>query len=154
VRPDPDYAALIIERVCEEECDLALVAAVRNTWTKVNTLTYEARKAVEALLLATGWRVRSAPGAHAAVSDVVTHWLHDRPDPAPRSAARFAASRKARHDDEYPHPNARLRSEPELRSFAQDNVRLLKLVRKELGLTERADLIPTEANLRKIINFP
>ena len=72
VPADRDYAERVVEDLADEECDLALYAAVRQRWSKVNTLTYDAaRKAVEALLLAAGWRVKPVAGAHVGVGEVV-----------------------------------------------------------------------------------
>jgi hypothetical protein len=155
VPADPTYAVRIVEQVCAEECDLALYAASRSRWSKANTLTYDAaRKSVEALLLTSGRRVRSVAGAHAAVTEVVRRWLVRQEPPGPRIAEKFAASRKARHDDEYPHPNALPRTDSELRALAQDNVRLVDLVRSVLGLEPREDLVPTEANIRAFLAEP
>lgn len=150
VPADLDYARQIVARVRDEELELALFAASRGHEAKVNTLTYDAaRKAVEALLLAAGWRVRAAPGAHSLVGEVVDAWLGSADDPGPRIAARFSAARKARHDDEYPHPMVQARSAKELRAFAQDNVRLVNLCAAELELEERPELVPTDANLER-----
>jgi hypothetical protein len=102
---DTDYAIRTLERVLEEEAEDTLHAAAQGRWRKANTYSYDgARKSVEAWLLVAGWRVRSAPGAHAAVVEVVRLCLADLPHPAPRIARSFAAARKARHDDEYPSP--------------------------------------------------
>lgn len=81
------------------------------------------------------------------VGEIVHRWLADQPDPGPRIAEKFDAARKARHDDEYPHAQARPRTDRELRVLAQDNVRLINLVREVLGLPPRPDLIPTDANV-------
>ena len=148
VAADGDYARRIVETVCEEELVLALFAAAREQWSKANTLTYDAaRKAVEAALLAAGWRIRAVAGAHAFVGDVVDRWLGPGADPGPRIAARFSASRKARHDDEYPHPEGRRRSTAELRALAQDNVRLVNFALEKLEVDPRPDLVPTDANI-------
>lgn len=149
VPADAEYARDVVERVSQEELVLALFAATREHWSKVNTLTYDAaRKAVEALLLSSGWRVRAVPGSHACVGEVVDRWLSSEPDPAERIAAKFAASRKARREDEYPHPASRQRTSSELRVLAQDNVRLVNLVRGWLGLEPQLHLVPTDANVR------
>jgi hypothetical protein len=151
VPTDRDYAVAMLERVTESDLRLALLAARLGDWTKANTLTYDAaRKSVEALLLAAGWRVRSVHGGHAAVGEVVDGWLREAPGDGPRIAARFAGSRKARHADEYPHPQAPARTDEELRDFALDNVRLVNLCRLELGLPERAEMLPTDANLEAV----
>ena len=148
VPADPDYAERVVEDLADGECDLALYAATRQRWSKVNTLTYDAaRKAVEALLLAAGWRVRPVAGAHAGVGEVVHLWLGTQPPPGPRIADKFAASRKARHDDEYPNPSAIHRTDSELRALAQDNVRIVGYVRALFALPARPDLVPTEENL-------
>ena len=86
-------------------------------------------------------------GAHAGVSEVVHAWLGTQPPPGPRMADKFAASRKARHDDEYPHPAATHRTDAELRALAQDNVRIVNLVRAELALPARPELVPTDENV-------
>lgn len=152
VPADKEFATQILDDVCEQECTLAMFAATREQWSKVNTLTYDAaRKAVEALLLSHGWRVLAVPGAHAVVGDIVERWLGADPDPGPRIAAKFAASRKARHDDEYPHPAARQRTTRELRAYAQDNVRLVNVVREQLGLPPRPDLIASAENLEMFL---
>jgi hypothetical protein len=65
---------------------------------KANTYSYDgARKSVEAWLLSAGWRVRAAPGAHAAVVEIVSRWLGETDNPVPRIARTFAAARRARH---------------------------------------------------------
>ena len=69
---DPGYAAKVIERVVADEAEDALHAAAQGRWVKANTYSYDgARKCVEAWLLAAGWRVRAAPGAHAGVVEIV-----------------------------------------------------------------------------------
>lgn len=148
VPADPEYARRVVEDLAEEECDLALYAAVKQRWSKVNTLTYDAaRKAVEGLLLDVGWRVRPVAGAHAGVGEIVRIWLGTQPPPGPRIADKFAASRKARHDDEYPNPSSRHRTDPELRALAQDNVRIVGYARELLALPARPDLVPNDENL-------
>lgn len=148
VPADSAYARSVADAVLQQECTLALFAASRDHWAKANTLTYDAtRKAVEALLLTRGWRVRPVAGAHAAVGEVVALWLGHADDPGPRIAAKFAASRKARHEDEYPDPNSRLRHADELRVLAQDNVRLVNLVRASLGLGPDPAAVPTTTNV-------
>jgi hypothetical protein len=94
--PDIDYAAAVIDRVLAEEAEDALHAAVQDRWVKANTYGYDgARKSVEARLLAAGWRVRAAPGAHAAVVEIVSRWLGetDNPDPASRERSRRLGGR-------------------------------------------------------------
>lgn len=104
---------------------MALFAAARGQCAKANTLTYDAaRKSLEALLIAHAWRIRAVAGAHAAAADVARAWLYERPAPGPRIAAKFSTARKARHEDEYPDPRSRRRTENELRALPQDNVRL------------------------------
>lgn len=148
VTADGAYARRILDAIIEAECELALYAAFRGRWAKANTLTYDAaRKSVEALLLAVGWRIRPVVGAHAAATEVVHRWLGDQPVPGPRMAEKFAASRKARHDDEYPHPAARPRTKTELLALAQDNVRIVNRAREILELPPRPDLVPTAENI-------
>lgn len=147
---DTSYAATVVERIADEEGVHTLFAAAQERWEKANTESYDAaRKAVEMLLLAHGWRVRTTPGAHAAVTDVVAAWLGAAAPPGPRIAQKFGAARKARHDHEYPSSNAFRRSERELRELSLDNIRLYNLVRGTLGLAEREDLVPTDDNVRQ-----
>jgi hypothetical protein len=142
------YARRQLVRIAANECEDALHAAAQGRWPKANTYSYDgARKAVEAMLLSHGWRVRNMPGAHLAVVEVVMNWLGDTPPPGPRIARQFAAARTARHDDEYPAPTARPRTDRELRALAQDNVRLVNAVREQLDLSVLKTLVPTDANL-------
>ena len=148
--PDPRYALAVLESVIENECEDALHAAAQGRWQKANTYAYDAgRKAVEAWLLANGWRIRSVAGAHAAVGEIVGRWLEPTDDPGPRMARSFGAARKARHDDEYPAPNAPERTAQELRALTLDSTRLVNRVREELGLKPTDDIIPTEAVLEE-----
>jgi hypothetical protein len=143
--PDVDYAVSVIDRVLVEEAEDALHAAAQGRWVKANTYSYDgARKSVEAWLLSAGWRVRAAPGAHAAVVEIVARWLGDAANPGPRLARTFAAARKARHDDEYPSPEAPERTMRELRALALDNSRLINEVRQRFGLEAVDDIVPTD----------
>lgn len=146
--PDPDFATRIFDRVLSEEAEDTLHAAAQARWQKANTYSYDgARKCVEAWLLAHGWRIRAAPGAHAAVVEIVRRWLDGEPDPGPRIARSFAAARKARHDDEYPSPTARERTDRELRALVLDNVRLINAVRVTVGAEAVDSILPTDAVL-------
>jgi hypothetical protein len=143
--PDVDYASSVIDRVLVEEAEDALHAAAQERWVKANTYSYDgARKSVEAWLLAEGWRVRAAPGPHASVVEVVARWLGDADVPGPRIARTFAAARKARHDDEYPSPDAPERTTRELRALALDNARLINEVRRQFRLEAVDDIVPTD----------
>jgi hypothetical protein len=145
---DRAYATRVVEGVVQEECEDTLHAAAQGRWTKANTHSYDgARKSVEAWLLSQGWRVRGAAGAHAAVVEVVRLWLEDTENPGPRITRTFAASRKARHDDEYPSPSAPDRTSRELRALVLDNTRLINLVRAALDMEERPEIVPTEEHL-------
>lgn len=145
---DPGYAAQVIERVVADEAEDALHAAAQGRWVKANTYSYDgARKCVEAWLLAAGWRVRAAPGAHAGVVEIVDRWLGTAPPPGPRIARTFSAARKARHDDEYPSPRAHERTNPELRALVLDNARLINEVRGCFGRDAITELIPTDDTL-------
>lgn len=74
--------------------------------------------------------------------------------PGPRIAQKYAASVKARHDHEYPHPRSFPRSGRDLRELALDNVRLVNLVRRQLGMSVRDDLVPIDENLEPFANLP
>ena len=146
--PDSGYASTVLENIIDNECEDALHAAAQDRWQKANTYAYDAaRKAVEAWLLATGWRIRPVAGAHAAVVDVVDRWLEPAEDPGPRIARSFGAARKARHDDEYPSPNSRERTPAEYRALALDSMRLVNRVREELGMETATGITPTDAVL-------
>lgn len=146
--PDPPYASTVIERVLADEWEDCLHAAAQDRWVKANTYAYDAaRKAVEAWLLAHGFRVRAAPGAHAAVVEVVHRWLSGLDPPGPRLADSFAVARKARHDDEYPHPRARERSARELRPLVLDSLRIVEQVAIALGLSLSLPPLPTDTTL-------
>ena len=146
--PDANYARRVLDSILSEECEDMLHAASQDRWTKANTYSYDgARKSVEALLLAHGWRIRAVAGAHAACADVVDRWLGQDEPPGPRIAASFGASRKARHDDEYPSPRAQTRTARELRTLVLDNVRLVNHVREAAGLEAHEQVLPTEDNL-------
>ena len=152
---DPDYARGQLEAVADGECFHALIAGARGDWQKANTETYDAaRKAVEMLLLSVGWRVKSSGGGHQAVVDIVQRWLGSQPPPGPRIAQKYGASVKARHDHEYPHPRNFPRTARELRELTLDNVRLVNLVRTQLGMPVRGDLLPTDDNLEPFRNLP
>ena len=139
-----------VELLLANECEDAMFAASQERWLKANTYSYDAaRKAASALLLAHGWRVRNGPGAHQAVVAFVEGWIGTMPAPGPRIAKTFAASRKARHDDEYPYREASARSADELRTLAEDDIRLMNAVREALGLAIVADAVPTKANVRR-----
>jgi hypothetical protein len=143
--PDVDYASSVIDRVLVDEAEDALHAAAQGRWVKANTYSYDgARKSVEAWLLAEGWRVRAAPGAHASVVEIVARWLGDADVPGPRIARTFAAARKARHDDEYPSPDAPERTSRELRALALDSARLINEVRRQFRLEAVDDIVPTD----------
>jgi hypothetical protein len=143
--PDIDYAVSVMDRVLAEEAEDALHAAAQGRWVKANTYSYDgARKSVEAWLLSAGWRVRAAPGAHAAVVEIVARWLGEADNPGPRIARTFAAARKARHDDEYPSPMAPERTLRELRALALDNARLINEVRRQFRLEVVDDIVPTD----------
>ena len=145
---DQRYASTTIERVVAEECEDCLHAAAQGRWRKANTYSYDgARKCVEAWLLASGWRVRAAPGAHAAVVEIVKLWLETEPAPGPRLASSFSASRKARHDDEYPSPRALERTDRELRALVLDNARLINRLRQAFHAPAIPEIVPTEAIL-------
>lgn len=146
--PDPAFAARILDRVLSEEAEDTLHAAAQGRWQKANTYSYDgARKCVEAWLLGHGWRIRAAPGAHAAAVEIVRRWLSTEPDPGARIAGSFAAARKARHDDEYPSPTAVPRTDRELRALALDNVRLINAVRATVGAEVIDSILPTDAVL-------
>jgi hypothetical protein len=143
--PDVAYAFTVIDRVLVEEVEDALHAAAQGRWVKANTYSHDgARKSVEAWLLSAGWRVRAAPGAHAAAVEIVARWLGDTDNPGPRIARTFAAARKARHDDEYPSPAAPERTVNELRALALDNARLINEVRTKFGLDALERIVPTD----------
>lgn len=143
--PDPTYARLVVEGVLSNECEDALHAAAQGRWRKANTYSYDGvRKSVEAWLLANGWRIRAVAGAHAAVVTVVERWLANTEDPGPRMARSYGASRKARHDDEYPTPTVHPRTNRELRALVLDNARLIQRLRAVLGLPEAPEIVPTE----------
>lgn len=145
---DVTYAASVLESLLMQECEDVLHAASQGRWTKANTYSYDAaRKSVEALLLAEGWRIRAVAGAHAAAVDLVARWLATAADPGPRIARSFSASRKARHDDEYPSPNAMTRTDRELRALVLDNVRLVNLIREAMDRDPVESVLPTETTL-------
>jgi hypothetical protein len=147
---DTEYARITVERVITEECEDCLHAAAQGRWRKANTYSYDgARKCVEAWLLACGWRVRAAPGAHAAVGEIVRRWLEGEPSPGPRLASSFSASRKARHDDEYPSPRAFERTDRELRALVLDNGRLINRLREAFHAAVIPGIVPTEAVLEQ-----
>ena len=143
-----DFAREQVERVVDSECQQVMFAAHRGDWAKANTDAYDgARKCIEMLLLAHGWRVRTEPGAHVATVNVVSAWLKRQEPPAPRLAKAFSASRKARNAAEYPDARERPESITALRGYAMDNVRLINLVRVRLGLAPRDDLVPSTDNV-------
>jgi hypothetical protein len=147
---DPDYAAVVLDDVVAEECEDMLHAAAQGRWRKANTYSYDAaRKSIEAWLLANGWRIRSTAGAHAAVVSVADVWLGRGEAPGPRIARSYGASRKARHDDECPSPNAMTRSDRELRALVLDNARLINLVREQMGKQGDPAILPTEERLEQ-----
>lgn len=150
VPPDEAFARDVLEQVAEDG-EVVLFAAGRGRWAKAHTMSYDAaRKSMEALLLASGWRVTSRRGgAHQAVAAVVDAWLGSAPPPGPRIARKFAAAVVARHSEEYPHPRDPARTDRELRELALDNIRLVNLAREVLGLDSRDDLVPTEDNLAR-----
>lgn len=146
--PDRDYAVVVLEDVVAQEGEDLMHAAAQGRWRKANTYSYDAaRKSVEAWLLVGGWRVRAAAGAHAFVGEVVQAWLGDGPDPGPRIARSFGASRKARHDDEYPSPRSVTRTARELRALVLDNGRLVNVVRDAVGLQPQPAILATEEQL-------
>jgi hypothetical protein len=146
--PDRAYATAVLDRIISNECEDVLHAAAQERWVKANTYGYDgARKAIEAWLLATGWRIRPVAGSHAAIVDVVHHWLGASDEPGPRISRSLGAARKARHDDEYPSPAAPERTDRELRALVMDSARLINLVRQELGLVPRVSIVPTETTL-------
>ena len=58
--------------ILSEEVQDMLHAAAQGRWRKANSDAYDgARQAVAAWLLMFGWRARAAPGAHAAVGEIV-----------------------------------------------------------------------------------
>lgn len=62
---DPAFAVDQLELLVDSECQHVLFAAMRQDWGRANVDAYDAaRKSIEMLLLAHGWRVRNAPGAH------------------------------------------------------------------------------------------
>ncbi len=145
---DTDYAAQIIDRILSEEAEDLLHAAAQDRWRKANTYSYDgARKSVEAWLLANGWRIRATQGAHAAVVEIVHRWLDQTPPPGPRIASSFSASRKARHDDEYPSPAAGERTDRELRALVLDNTRLINRVRELFHADPVDHIVPTDDTL-------
>lgn len=148
VPADEDFAHDVLEQVADDG-EVVLFAAASGRWAKAHTLSYDAaRKSVEALLLARGWRVTSRRGgAHQAVAAAVDAWLSPAPPPGPRIARKFAAAVVARHSEEYPHPRDPVRTDRELRELALDNIRLVNLARGVLGLDPRDDLVPSEDNL-------
>lgn len=147
--PDVSYAARVLDRTIEEEIEDTLHAAAQGRWQKANTYSYDAaRKCIEAWLLACGWRIRPVAGAHAAVGEVANQWLRADVQAGQRIASSFAASRKARHDDEYPSPRSVDRTDRELRALALDNIRLVNRVREACGLPAE-DVVPTEDVLER-----
>jgi hypothetical protein len=76
VPADEAFARDVLEQVANDG-EVVLFAAASGRWAKAHTLSYDAaRKSVEALLLARGWRVSSRRGgAHQAVAAVVDVWL-------------------------------------------------------------------------------
>ena len=143
--PDRPYAAQVLETLLSDEVEDMLHASAQGRWRKANTYAYDgARKAVEAWLLMFGWRVRAAPGAHAAVGEIVDRWLSNRSSPGPRIARAFSAARKARHDDEYPSPTAPNRTDRELRALTLDSARLINEVRAVAGLEPADRIVPTD----------
>lgn len=143
--PDVSYAHLTVDRILTEECEDAMHAAAQGRWRKANTYSYDgSRKALEAWLLAWGWRIRAAPGAHAAAVEVARIWLTAEAPPGPRIASSFSASRKARHDDEYPSPRAMERTDRELRALVLDNARLINRLRQVFRLEPAENIVPTE----------
>lgn len=81
------------------------------------------------------------------------NWLGNGPNPGPRIATTFHASRKARHDDEYPHPHAPDRTPEDLRVLAEDDIRLMNAAREALGLSVLPELVPTKSNITaRLIN--
>lgn len=150
VPADEAFARDVLEHVANDG-EVLLFAAVSGRWAKAHTLSYDAaRKSVEALLLARGWRVSSRRGgAHQAVAAVVDAWLGSALPPGPRIARKFTAAVVARHSEEYPHPRDPARTDRELRELALDNIRLVNLARGALGLDPRDDLVPSEDNLMR-----
>lgn len=147
---DPVYARSTIMRISSEEAEDFLHAAAQGRWQKANTYSYDgARKSIEAWLLASGWRIRAAPGSHAAVVEVAGLWLAGRRPPAPRIATSFSASRKARHDDEYPSPTATERTNRELRALVLDNARLINSARELFSLSPLQHIVPTDEVLSR-----
>jgi hypothetical protein len=143
------YAALVLGRILDEEVEDMLHAAAQARWRKANTYSYDgARKSVEAWLLANGWRIRAAVGAHAAVGEIVETWLAGTDAAGARIARSFGASRKAGHDDEYPSPRSVERTDRELRALVLDNVRLINRVRETCGLAD-TDILPTDDRLAR-----
>lgn len=141
---DSDFAGTMLGSVVSEERVLVGLAIEANLWSKAQTLSYDAaRKSIEALLLGRGWRIGNRAGAHVAAVVAAEWWLLSRPDDpaASRIARSFAASRKARNDDEYPNVNAVLRTERELRALVLDSWRLVERVRGDMGLDDN-DLVP------------
>jgi hypothetical protein len=148
--PNESYAEQVLERIVAEEVEDMLHAAAQGRWRKANTYGYDgARKAIEAWLLMFGWRVRAAPGAHAAVVEVADRWLSEEPAPGPRIARSFSAARKARHDDEYPSPTAPERTKRELRALTLDSARLINETRTAAGLQPVDGIVPTDALLHE-----
>lgn len=147
---DPDYAAGILDDIITEECEDMLHAAAQGRWRKANTYSYDAaRKSIEAWLLAHGWRIRAAAGAHAVVVSIADAWLGRASEPGPRIARSYGASRKARHDDEYPSPHAANRTDRELRALVLDNARLINLVREAMSQPRTPAIVPTEQHLAR-----
>lgn len=145
---DPAFAVDQIELLVDSECQHVLFAAMRQDWNRANVDAYDAaRKSIEMLLLAHGWRVRNAPGAQAATGDVAAAWLGAEEPPGPRLAKSFAAARPARHAAEYPSPRDATVADRELRGYTLDTVRLVNRVRTELSLAGRDDLVPMDANV-------
>ena len=86
---DPDFARQLVDRIVDSECQQVLFAAMRDDWLRATTDAYDgARKAIEMLVLASGWRIRNAPGAHIATGDLATSWLQATPPPARASRSR------------------------------------------------------------------
>lgn len=147
VPADADFAHQVLDQLVED-CELILFAASKGLWRKAHTLSYDcARKSMEQLLLADGWRVMGGGGGHNAVAEVVDAWLGEQPAPAPRIAHKYRTAIKVRHAEEYPHRRDPQRSDAELREYTLDNLRLMNIARAALGKDQRPDVVPTQDNI-------
>lgn len=157
VPADPRTAEQIVERIVAEEL-LAVMVATTSAATAgheglhriAHTAAYDAaRKSVDAVLLADGWRV-TREGGHVATVRAAESLLVPPPGSRTRNVDAFRRSRNVRHDDEYPRPERAGRPPiqiAERRPLTQNCVRLVNDCRELLGLDRRDDLVPTDAKV-------